>query len=141
MFEFFNLSQKVSYKKLNFNVRLINRRGQIGRPMPVGGGSNREGSDWMLGEWELEISDLSTHIILTRMGEEKAVRYPRFNYRDYGEYQPRDTLAETSRAALLSTGAGVFAAAIKASLGPARTSLGSIITHSRYIWLYGMERL
>uniref|UniRef100_A0A060T9D3 ARAD1D14542p n=1 Tax=Blastobotrys adeninivorans TaxID=409370 RepID=A0A060T9D3_BLAAD len=66
-----------------------------------------------------------------------AVRYPTFKYRPYPDFEPRDTLALTSRAAVLSTGAGVFVAALKASLGPSRTSLGSIITHSRYIWLYG----
>lgn len=70
-------------------------------------------------------------------GDKKQVRYPTFNYRDYGQYQPRDTILVTARAAAISTGAGIFVSALKASLGPARTSLGSIITHSRYIWLYG----
>lgn len=68
---------------------------------------------------------------------EAAVRYPRYNYRDYGSFQPRDTIAETSKNAFLSLGAGFFVAGVKGSLGPPSGAMTAILKNSRYIPLYG----
>ncbi|CAN6605912.1 hypothetical protein TRVA0_003S00738 [Trichomonascus vanleenenianus] len=64
-------------------------------------------------------------------------RYPTFKYREDGMFQPRDTIALTTKAAFLSSGAGIFVAAIKASLAPNRSFKSSVLAHSRYVWLYG----
>jgi hypothetical protein len=74
---------------------------------------------------------------LAQSSSSTQIRYPTFQLLDYGKFQPRDTISLSSKAALYSTGAGIFVSAVKASLGPERTAIGSFVKHSRYVMLYG----
>jgi hypothetical protein len=66
------------------------------------------------------------------------IRYPTLTgARLFPKFTPRDTIAVTSKAALVSTFFGFNIALIKGNLGPQKSIFGGLRANARYVWLYG----